>query len=480
MSAPHEHGHPRYSTHLNESDTTMWTIERDPVLRTTIVAVALLDRRPDWKRLRRTMARLSVEVPRFRQKVVESPLRMSLPRWVDDPQFDLDYHLRRVKAPAPANLRAVLDMAGPIAMDAFDKDRPLWEFTVVEGLKGGRAALIQKVHHSFTDGVGGMEMAKLFLDDTPDGDTSNVTGDDTSATFEPLPSDTRPGGVGALTESISDNIRLTARLSRRTGRALPHLVTATARDPLEAFGSTARTIRSTGKLLRPARVPLSPVMRNRGLSRRLEAFDLPLDALLAAAHTADSTLNDAFLAGIAGGMRRYHEHHGAVPAALRVTMPINLRRADDELGNNKFTPVRFALPVTTTDATERMHQLGTIARSWRREPALPFTELIAGGLNRLPADLTTSFFGAMLKSIDFVATNIPGVARRSYLAGAEVIREYAFAPASGSALSIALVSHVDTCCFGINIDTSAVPDHDLLIRCLRDGFDEVLAVADPD
>jgi diacylglycerol O-acyltransferase / wax synthase len=245
------------------------------------------------------------------------------------------------------------------------------------------------------------------------------------------------------------------------------------------LSTTARTVQSTGKLLRPARVPLSPVMTARGLSRRLDTFDLALADVMAAAHATGATLNDAFLAGLAGGMRRYHGLHGTSPAKLRVTMPINLRRADDELGNNKFTPVRFSLPIATPDAAERMHELGAIARTWRREPALPLTELIAGGLNRLPVEVTTSIFGAMLKSIDFVATNVPGIPRRSFLAGAEVIREYAFAPPSGSAFSVALLSHVDHCCFGINIDTTAVPDPDVLVRCLREGFDEVLAVAEP-
>ena len=144
----------RFETRFNDSDTVVWNIERDPSLRTTIVAISLLDRAPDWNRLRDRILATSRSVPRLRQKVVPGPLGWGRPRWEHDGDVDLDYHLRRVVVPPPGDLDAVLELAAPIAMAAFDKARPLWEFTLVEGLSGGRAALIEKLHHAFTDGVG--------------------------------------------------------------------------------------------------------------------------------------------------------------------------------------------------------------------------------------------------------------------------------------------------------------------------------------
>jgi hypothetical protein len=237
-----------------------------------------------------------------------------------------------------------------------------------------------------------------------------------------------------------------------------------------------RSARSIVKLLAPAMTPLSPIMVGRGLSRHLDSFDVPLADLLAAAHAADSTLNDAFLASITDGLRRYHERRGSPVAALRVTMPINLRRPGDTLGNNRFVPARLTIPIDSLDATQRMQRMGALSRRWRAEPALPMSNVIAGALNRLPIAMTTSIFGGMLKAIDFVATNVPGLPRRVYLAGAEVTRQYAFAPPSGAAFSVALLSHGDQCCIGINIDTTAVPDADELIACLHEGFDDVLSV----
>ena len=410
-----------FASHLNNSDALLWNIEKDPCLRTTIVAVSLLDRTPDWDRLVERVSDAVACVPRLRQRVVAAPALMGLPQWQDEADFDLTYHLRRVVAPAPGDLSAVLDIAGPIAMAAFDKDRPLWEFTLVEGLTGGRAAFIQKVHHSFTDGVGAVRLAKLLLDPRRRAISRPRR---PGAVHTPAPS-----SVWAIaTESLAHDLRAAFVTPIRIARALPGLTAKAAIDPPAAMRSAMRSVRSAGRLLAPASAPLSPTMIGRGLSRRLQTFDVPLADLHSAAHAAGSSLNDAFLAGVAGGMRLYHEHHAAPVDRLRVTMPVNLRRDDDDLGNNRFTPVRFELPVATLDAADRMRQIGELARKWRREPALPLTDLIAGILDRLPVGATTALFGAMLKGVDFVATNVPGLPGRSFLAGAEVTREYAFAP----------------------------------------------------
>jgi hypothetical protein len=199
---------------------------------------------------------------------------------------------------------------------------------------------------------------------------------------------------------------------------------------------------------------------------------------MAAAHAAGGTLNDAFLAAVAGGMRRYHERNRSALDGLRVTMPVNLRADDDPIGNNRFTPVRFTLPITGDGPVDRMQQLGDLARRWRREPALPISDVIAGALNRLPVAATAALFGSMLKGVDLVATNVPGLTGRVYLAGAEVLRHYAFPPPSGAACGIALMSHADRACIGITVDTAAVPDPDVLTECLQEGFAEVLTVGD--
>ncbi len=158
----------RFAHHMSDEDALMWNIEKDPVLRSTILAVALLDSVPDWQRLRQRIERTTHFIPRLRQRVVSSPLRIAPPRWMAEPTFDLDFHLRRVRLAGAATTRSLFDALQPVATSSFDRARPLWEFTLFEGLEDGRAAFALKVHHSVTDGVGGMELLAHFVDLAPD------------------------------------------------------------------------------------------------------------------------------------------------------------------------------------------------------------------------------------------------------------------------------------------------------------------------
>src|SRR5579884_752857 len=149
---------------MRDSDAFSWYMEKDPVLRSTVVAVVWLDRRPDWDVLWAREDRASRLASMFRQRLVEPPGRLAPPRWTDDDAFDLSWHLYRVAASPPGNDQTVVDLARREAMTAFDPARPLWQFTLVENLEGDRAALIMKIHHSLTDGLGGMQLALLLFD----------------------------------------------------------------------------------------------------------------------------------------------------------------------------------------------------------------------------------------------------------------------------------------------------------------------------
>jgi diacylglycerol O-acyltransferase / wax synthase len=246
--------------------------------------------------------------------------------------------------------------------------------------------------------------------------------------------------------------------------------------PTEAFASTAATTRSIAKTLAPASRPLSPVMTMRGLGRRLEVFDVPLDELKRAAKAGEGSINDAFVAAVLGGLQRYHAHHDAPLDDLRMTMPINLRTSSDGPGGNKFAPARFGVPASIEDPRERMVAVRALVQGWRAEPALAMTGQLALVLNRMPTTMTTALFGAMLKCSDFVTTNVPGSPVPVYVGGARVERFYAFAPPSGASVNVALISHCDTCCIGVVIDTTAIPDPDVMVDALRSGFAEVTAI----
>jgi hypothetical protein len=244
------------------------------------------------------------------------------------------------------------------------------------------------------------------------------------------------------------------------------------RDPVGLAWSEVRTGASTAKFVRPVNRTLSPVMTERHLGWRYGVLDVPFDALRRAGKEGAGTLNDAFLAGVLIGLRRYHEHHGATVSELRVTMPVSLRTEDDPAGGNRVTLVRFPLPLDVFDPRELMAAVDERVARWRREPAVPLSQVIAGVLNLLPSPV----IGGMLKHVDFLASNVPGSPIPIYVAGAEVERYYAFGPTIGAAVNVTLMSYDQTCCVGVNVDTGAVPDLDQMLDSLAEGFDEVLGL----
>jgi hypothetical protein len=232
---------------------------------------------------------------------------------------------------------------------------------------------------------------------------------------------------------------------------------------------------STWRLLKPVSAPASSVLHGRSLTRRLGVLEVPVEDLRRAGKAADGSINDAFLAAVVGGLSRYHAHHAASLEKLRITMPINLRQSGDDFVGNQFTPARFVVPADVEDPVARMREVGRRARAWRDEPAVEITDGLAAALDLLPEPVTAAVFRSMLGNVDLVASNVPGIPMRSWIAGAELIREYPFAPASGSALSVTLMSHGDTACIGVSCDIAAVADPGLLCQCLHEALGEVVA-----
>ena len=448
---------------MSDADALMWGIEKDPLLRSTITAIAVLDRAPDHDRFTEKMERASRLIPRLRQRVVGSPLVPAPPRWVVDPDFDLRYHLRWIRSPEPGTLRTLLDLAEPIAMQGFDRARPLWEFTVVEGLGDGKAALIQKVHHSITDGVGAIKLAMHMLD----------LEREPAADPGPMPDAPAPEHLSPLALVRDALAHERRRQLGRVGRTGTDLLRA-ATNPLSTARSTVQLIGSAARVLAPAFEPLSPVMTGRSLSVRFDVLTAPLAETKAAARGIGGRLNDAFVGAVLGGLRRYHEAHEAPVPGLRMGMPINIRDADTEnVAGNQFVPARFLVPLGPPDPVSRMLAVRQLVAQQRAEPALASTEAIAGILNRLPTTVTTQLFGSMLKGVDFITSNVPGSPVPVYAAGARVEANFPFGPLSGSAANIVLLSYVDELHIGVNTDPAAVPDPDVFLACLEDGFDEV-------
>jgi WS/DGAT/MGAT family acyltransferase len=460
----------RFEHTLGDADALMWNIDRDPALRSTIVTALVLDRAPAWSDVLARLERGTRLIPRLRQRVVEPALRIGPPAWSADPDFDLGYHARRVRAPKPKSFDAVLDIVATAAMGDFDRARPLWELTLVEGLPLGRAALVLKVHHSMSDGVGGMKLLLMLFDLEPE---PPEAGPDPEP--ELLPSYT-PANLVA--HGVEWQARRTADIAAGVAGGARSAYDAIRTDALRSLERAARTAGSVAKFLAPAPTPLSTVISPRGLDRRVATLDLPLDDLKRAAKAAGGTLNDAYVAGVLGGLRRYHRARGADDQEeLRMMMPINIRPDTAGLGGNHFTTARLVVPLAIDDAEERIRELSLRCKRLRAEPAVELSQQLATILNRLPRRVATALFGSMLKGADFITSNVPGSPFPLYLCGAEVQQMYAFGPLSGAAANVVLVSYCGTCCVGVNSDPRAIPDTDDFADDLRAGFDEVLALA---
>jgi WS/DGAT/MGAT family acyltransferase len=457
----------QFEHHMSAQDALMWGIEHDPLLRSTITGVVLLDQPPDRERLTERIDEASRLVVRLRQHVVESPFNLAPPEYVVDEHFDLSYHLRFERAPGRGTLRDVLDYAGPFAMAGFDRARPLWEFVVLEGVEGGRSAMVQKIHHSLADGIGMMRISMSFLE------TERESQEDRGPLPDAPPAE-HPQTLGRVRRGIA----------YRTGRRLsaigsvPPRALGIARDPLGAARGALRSTSSAARLLQLVTSPLSPIMGNRSLSLHLDTMSASLPAMKAAAKLVDGRLNDAFLAGVAGGLAQYHLKHGAEVEELRMTMPINIRpRQGGPVGGNQFVPARFSFPVSITDPVERMTRMKALVAAQRAEPALRLAGTISGIFNRLPIGLTTAVFGGMLKAIDVVTTNVPGAPYPIYISGAKMLANYGFGPLSGAGCNITLLSYVDELHFGVSTDPAAVPDPETFVDCLQAGISEIEGLA---
>ena len=453
---------------MSQTDAFTWAMESDPRLRSTVVTVIMLDRSPDWDVVRERFEVLSGSLPIWRQRVAESP-PPAPPRWEFAPDFDLDFHLRRVSAPEPGNLDGVLEMARVAAMADFDRARPLWTATLIEGLDDGGAAVLCKFHHALTDGVGGVQIAMTLFDLTEQPRSlESVEGGAAKPEVQ------ERGVLGDYVDIVRYDLELLGKGVTGAIGAAPKLLFDAVRRPLQTAAAAGELASSVYRVVRPLTETGSPLMKDRTLVRRLGVHEVSLAKLKEAAHRSGGALNDAFVAGISGGLRRYHERHGVTVGDLHLTMPISVRKDGDEMGGNHITLARFDVPVGVADPARRISETRERTNRARTEKSTPYIQIIAGAMNLMPR----WYIGSVLRKVDFLASDVPGVPVPVYLAGAKVRVQYAFGPTIGSAVNVTLLTYCDTCALGIDVDTGAIPDFEEFYDCLVAGFDEVLALAD--
>ncbi len=443
---------------MTDFEALMWTLDSDPRLSSTIGNLTLLDRAPDWERLQYRMERATYAVHRLRQYVHEPPGRIAPPQWVYDNDFDLDRHLLREVLRPSTTRRQLLDHVMERFSQPFDRTRPLWEFVVFEGLRGGRAAMLQRIHHTLMDGEGGLRISEQFIDFARDAK-------------DPPPLDPTPPGEHntPFGDIARQSLGRLTTAARSIGSGLAH--------PGDAVRAGAGLVEITRSTLRQARfneTMMSPVWTGRSLRTRLDIFELSLDQVRAAGKRLGGTINDVFVTGAAEAAGRTHRDAGSAVDELRMAMPISTR-SGGSAGGNHFSPSQTLVPCGDMGIIERFDLVHTALSQTRGESAMNATEALAGAFNLLPPMVLTRLGYRLAESVDFVTSNLRAAPFEVYLAGAKMTANHPIGPIAGTAFNMTTMSYCGRLCVGVVTDTEAVSDPDALLRHLKQSYRELLA-----
>jgi diacylglycerol O-acyltransferase / wax synthase len=452
---------------MSDGEALMWTLEKDPRLSSSVANLTLLDRPPDRERLRARMSMAVDAVPRLRQRVVPALGRLAPPEWRDDPEFDLDRHLRWMALPSGSDERDLCDLAARMAAEPFDRTRPLWEFVVVEGLPGGRAAMVQKLHHTVTDGEGGVRMSAQFLDVERDAEGPLVV-------VEPGPPPPPPDSLLSTSiDTVTHNLRRGLGIARRAAGDAAGTVLHPER--LVHAGTDAAALgRSVGRQLLITDRAHSPLWRDRTLRRRFLTLSVPFAEAKEASARLGGSLNDLFVTAAAGAAGAYHRRAGVEVDELRMAMPISTR-ARGQTGGNAFTPSRILVPAGIEDPVARFAAIRERVTATRSERALSAVEAMAGIVNLLPTSVLVRMALQQVETVDFTTSNVRGASFDLYMAGAHIEGNHPLGPLGGTAWNLTLLSYAGRLDMGLNVDSGAVDEPEALRDDVLLAFDELLS-----
>ncbi|MBC6463024.1 WS/DGAT/MGAT family O-acyltransferase [Actinomadura sp. HBU206391] len=405
------------------------------------------------------------DVPRYRQRVRTVPLNLGRPVWVDDPHFQILYHVRHTAVPAPGGAEELRNLAGRVLAQSLDLSKPLWELWLVEGLESGGWALIAKVHHCVVDGVGAGDLMTLLFDLAPDADRP---GSPEPWTAEAAPS-TLSLVVGGLRDTVTEPVR------RWTGAAALGRRVCDIRGVWEFVGGLPRSLRPVAD---PAARSLSGPI---GPHRRWSWMEAELDDVKAIRRAFGGTVNDVLLAAVARGLRDVLETRGELSEQTRVRslVPVSVRGDDEHaMLSNRVSGVIVTLPCGEPDPLERLRlireQMDGLKRTHQAMGADALVRL-AGYAPTLLSLASRAVLAAVRPLFQTVTTNVPGPPFPLYVMGRKVVRLYPYVPiAAGVAVSTGIFSYAGRLYFGVTGDFDSMPDLDVLTAGVQAGIAELL------
>ena len=467
---------------MSPSEAVMWAVEKDPSLRSDFTNITILDSVPSEQRLRATIERALVAIPRLGERVISAPLRIAPPEWRPDPTFHLEYHVRRVAIPEPGSMRDLLDVAGSITSPPLDRSRPLWEFTLVEGLHAGRAALLQRLHHTITDGVGGMRLSLSLvnLEREPAPDIHERVRDLADRVERDRMHETREDPVDrdspfdVVRDALIFSARNTVELARRAASASA----TTAVHPLALPGRVRRSVELVRSLRRQVLITdrgHSAMFANRSLARRYDTLALDFDPLHRAGKALGASMNDVFVTGVARALGQFHREYGESIDALRMAMSVSTRDRGD-VAANRFAPSRILVPATIAAIDDHLESVHDALTNIRSEPALDAVDLLAALTAGVPTAVLVTLLRAQTRTIDFATSNLRGSPVDLFLGGARIEASYPMGPRAGVPVNVTMMSYCGELHLGIHSDPAALVDPDLFLDCLRQAFAELVSL----
>lgn len=433
-------------------------------------AVAILEAGPlkngeggiDIDRYRQSVEAVLHWIPRYRQKIAWTPIE-GWPVWFDDRHFDLVYHVRHISLPKPGTLGQLKEITARVLARRLDRERPLWEIWVVEGLEGGEQfALINKIHHCMIDGAAGADLSQILL--SPEAEPEER---------EPVPYFPRP--APRPTELLVDAVK------HRVQQPFTLLGKARAllEAPQETVDDVGARVRAFSDLLDFALAPASETPINGRLSphRRFDWLTMPLGDLLELRKQLDCTVNDVVLATVAGALRRYLFRHRVELEGLsfRVATPVSTRKASDRKaqGNHVSTWI-IPLPLDEADPLARLETIRATTAERKKSQSSLAIETLMQTAEYLPPAVVAQGASLAQGPINMMVTNVPGPNFPLYQVGAKLLGMYPVVPlVPGSGLGIALFSYEGKLCWGVNADYELVPDLDALAGDLSASFEEL-------
>ncbi len=409
------------------------------------------------------------QVPLYRRKLRTVPFRLGRPVWVDDPKFDLRYHVRRTALPEPGGDQQLAELMARVMSQRLDRDHPLWEYWVIEGLTEDRWALISKVHHSMVDGIAGTDLYRVIFDYTPE-PSPPAAADDRTVAGEP--SAARLAALAAL-----DMAALPARQALALSRA--------AANPGRTLRQTAGTARAIARLA-PSLWPASrsSLSGHIGRERRYTWARASLDDIRTVKRELGGTMNDVVLAAISGGFRAFLLARGELPESHEVPslVPVSVRAPGEEsIYDNRVSAVVADLPVHIDDPVERLAAVRVELESLKssREALVGETLVTLGNYSPyLLASWWVRMALAAQREIVTVTTNVPGPRQTLYGMGRRLVEIIPYVPiATTVRTGISIFTYCDNVTFGVTGDFAANPDLDVLAQGIENGLAELVAAA---